>query len=73
MTNSLSGKEFRYGNDKVFLSGTNAAWINYGYDFGNGQWDSTTKPLWEDELKKIGDVRTILLFFGPWFNALHVV
>lgn len=39
------GKNFMYGNDVVYLSGTNAAWIQYGNDFGNGQWDSSTGSL----------------------------
>eukprot|EP00094_Tigriopus_californicus_P008112 TCALIF_07808-PB protein Name:"Similar to Mannan endo-1,4-beta-mannosidase (Mytilus edulis)" AED:0.32 eAED:0.32 QI:79/1/0.66/1/0.5/0.66/3/0/149 len=51
----VDGKNFMYGDDIVYLSGTNAAWIQYGNDFGNGQWDSSTGSKWTNEIKLIGD------------------
>ena len=34
---SADGKGFEYGGKRVFLSGANQPWINYGQDFGNNQ------------------------------------
>lgn len=34
----------------MFLSGGNLPWINYAYDFGNGQW-AGVKSRVEDQLK----------------------
>jgi len=47
------GSNFYYGNDKVFLSGTNFAWNSYGYDFGNGAYDSNSKAIFEDWIRQI--------------------
>ena len=44
-----------YGSDEVFLSGTNPAWINYGNDFGNNQWDQTTGERWTQEMEDMGN------------------
>ncbi|KAK7104066.1 mannan endo-1,4-beta-mannosidase-like isoform X2 [Littorina saxatilis] len=33
-----SGKHFVHNGKKVFLSGANTAWVSYGYDFGNHQY-----------------------------------
>ncbi|GFR69945.1 endo-1,4-beta-mannanase 1 [Elysia marginata] len=35
---SVSGNHFLFKGEKVFLSGGNLPWINYGYDYGNNQW-----------------------------------
>ena len=51
----IIGKEFVYGSDTVFLSGANPAWINYGNDFGNNQWNLTTGETWKRQLKEMGD------------------
>ena len=39
----------------MFLSGTNPAWINYGNDFGNDQWEQSGKDRWTQELQDIGN------------------
>lgn len=44
-----------YNGVEVYLSGTNAAWIQYGYDFGNNQWEQSTKTLWEENIRLLGD------------------
>jgi len=31
----VQGRSFYYGNQEVFLSGVNFAWVYYGWDFGN--------------------------------------
>ena len=49
----FTGREFVYGSDNVFLSGTNPAWIHYGNDFGNNQWEDSTKDRWTQELEQI--------------------
>eukprot|EP00095_Tigriopus_kingsejongensis_P005362 maker-scaffold34_size539781-snap-gene-3.20 protein:Tk05362 transcript:maker-scaffold34_size539781-snap-gene-3.20-mRNA-1 annotation:"mannan endo- -beta-mannosidase" len=51
----VEGKKFTYAGQEVFLSGTNAAWFQYGNDFGNGQWDSSTGTQLTKEMKLIGD------------------
>ena len=33
---SVSGKNFMMNGKKVYLSGVNQPWVNYGDDFGNG-------------------------------------
>ena len=38
----------------MFLSGTNPAWIEYGNDFGNNQWE-TYEERWTAELEQIGN------------------
>jgi len=35
------GRDFYYGNQRMFLSGVNIAWIYYGHDFGNGHFANT--------------------------------
>jgi mannan endo-1,4-beta-mannosidase len=42
---TVNGKEFFYGGQKVFLSGVNYAWNDYGNDFGNGRYGSTGPTL----------------------------
>ena len=34
----VAGGRFEYDGQPVFLSGTNTAWVNYGYDFGDNGW-----------------------------------
>ena len=38
---------------KVYLSGTNTAWISYGYDFGNNAW-ADHGDQWVAELDRVG-------------------
>jgi len=51
----VQGNKFVYGDDEVYLSGTNTGWINYGNDFGNNQWDQTTGAQWVQNMKELGD------------------
>ena len=37
---------------KVYLSGTNTAWISYGYDFGNNAW-ADHGDQWKAELDRV--------------------
>ena len=53
---SISGSHFMLDGERVFLSGTNQAWVSYAYDFGNGQY-SQRKGEYErvlDELQSAG-------------------
>jgi len=43
-----------YAGQKVFLSGTNAAWIEYGRDFGLDGWEEHG-DLWREELNRIAE------------------
>ncbi|XP_066965191.1 mannan endo-1,4-beta-mannosidase-like [Macrobrachium rosenbergii] len=49
----VSGKDLTYNGEKVFLSGCNFAWNNYGYDFGNGKYDGTLEQ-WASEIGGAG-------------------
>ncbi|OXA64941.1 mannan endo-1,4-beta-mannosidase [Folsomia candida] len=49
---SVSGKDFYYGQSKVFLSGTNIAWNSYGYDFGNDNY-ANSGPILEQWIREI--------------------
>jgi len=42
-----------FNGKKVFLSGVNFAWNSYGYDFGNGQYNSTSKSMFNNWLAQI--------------------
>jgi len=50
----VSGREFIYDNKRVFLSGPNYAWVYYGWDFGNYNYQSTG-PLMEQWIKDISN------------------
>lgn len=45
---SVSGNDLSYNGQKVYLSGANAAWNNYGYDFGNGGYDGSLESWMAD-------------------------
>jgi len=48
------GSNFYYRGEKVFLSGVNFAWRNYGYDFGNGQyWGNNKAGVFKDWISKV--------------------
>ncbi|XP_071528681.1 LOW QUALITY PROTEIN: mannan endo-1,4-beta-mannosidase-like [Panulirus ornatus] len=49
----VSGTDLKYKGEKVFLSGCNIAWNNYGYDFGNGGYDGKLES-WVEEIKAGG-------------------
>jgi len=51
---AVEGDKFVYGGEKVYLSGTNAAWVYYGYDFGDNGWQDHGDK-WADELAKISE------------------
>ncbi|KAK4314915.1 hypothetical protein Pmani_013828 [Petrolisthes manimaculis] len=50
---TVSGTDLMYKGQKVFLSGCNVAWNNYGYDFGNCGYDGTLET-WMTEIKNSG-------------------
>lgn len=50
---TVSGRDFYYNGQKVFLSGVNIAWNSYGYDFGNGQYAANSKSTLESWLTRI--------------------
>nr|BBB35836.1 endo-1,4-beta-mannanase [Eisenia fetida] len=45
--------QLRLNGEKVFMSGMNIAWQNYGRDFGNGQYDCCTGNALEDYIVRI--------------------
>ncbi|XP_046551546.1 uncharacterized protein LOC124261281 [Haliotis rubra] len=48
----IKGKHFYINDQKVFLSGANQAWVAYGYDFGNNQYEYR-KTQFECFLRKV--------------------
>jgi mannan endo-1,4-beta-mannosidase len=48
----VSGEDLIYKGEKVFLSGMNIAWQEFGYDFGNGNYDRN-RDLLEGYLRDI--------------------
>lgn len=52
---TTSGRDFLYNGQKVFLSGANIAWYSYGYDFGNGLYESNSKVTLETWLTMIAN------------------
>lgn len=52
---TVSGRNFYYNGQKVFLSGVNIAWNSYGYDFGNGQYAANSKSTLESWLTQISN------------------
>lgn len=59
---SVEGSHFYKDGERVFLSGTNQAWVNYGHDFGNNQYSKVRRNFSRilDELHEAGgnSVRT---------------
>lgn len=41
----MSGSHFYKDGSRVFLSGTNLAWVHYGYDFGNNQYSGVRTQM----------------------------
>lgn len=61
----ISGHHFYLDGIRVFLSGINQAWVNYGYDFGNNQYQQR-RAKYEDTLDKVraaGGNSVRMLFF----------
>lgn len=52
---TISGRDFYYNGQKVFLSGANIAWNSYGYDFGNGAYEANSKETLENWLTRIAN------------------
>ncbi|KAL7637770.1 UNVERIFIED_CONTAM: hypothetical protein RMT77_011381 [Armadillidium vulgare] len=50
---ATSGTTLTYNGEQVYLNGVNIAWNNYGYDFGNGQYDGTLDE-WLTEIGTAG-------------------
>ena len=42
-----------YNGQEVYLNGVNAAWNNYGYDFGNGGYDGSLES-WMADISQSG-------------------
>ncbi|XP_064600905.1 mannan endo-1,4-beta-mannosidase-like [Liolophura sinensis] len=49
---SVHGNHFQLNGERVFLSGANQAWVSYGYDFGNRNYQWRGKDL-ERYLKEL--------------------
>ena len=50
---SVEGGELRFNRQKVFLSGMNVAWQQYGEDFGNGKYACCSKSSLEAYLEAV--------------------
>jgi len=52
----VQGSNFFYGDQRVFLSGANIAWVYYGWDFGNGMYENTYERLeqWIRDISNAG-------------------
>ena len=50
---SVNGGSLYLHGEKVFMSGMNLAWQDFGNDFGNGQYDCCTGSTLEDYLTRI--------------------
>ncbi|XP_046582032.1 mannan endo-1,4-beta-mannosidase-like isoform X1 [Haliotis rubra] len=50
----IQGTHFEKDGQRVFLSGVNLAWIAYGYDFGDGQYQKR-RARFENYLKLVSD------------------
>nr|ADU33333.1 glycoside hydrolase family protein 5 [Gastrophysa viridula] len=59
-----------YNNDKVFLSGANIAWYNYGWDFGSGAYSNVKTNYQQalDEISQAGgnSIRVWVHIDGQW-------
>lgn len=52
---SVSGTDFMLNDEKVYLSGMNIAWHDFGMDFGEGRYDASTGAYLEDYLRRIAE------------------
>lgn len=50
---AVENGQLRLNGEKVFMSGMNIAWHNYGRDFGNGQYQCCTSAALEDYIRRI--------------------
>ena len=50
---SVKGDQLRLNGHKVFMSGMNIAWQDFGMDFGEGRYDCCTGYKQEDFMKRI--------------------
>ena len=50
---AVENGEFRLNGEKIFQSGMNIAWNQFGADFGNGQYDSFTGVQLEKYIRDI--------------------
>lgn len=50
---TISNKEFRFGGQRLFLSGANQAWHWYGYDFGDGQYYKDPSRVYQRNIDEI--------------------
>ena len=50
---ATQGSEFRLNGEKVYLSGMNIPWHDYGRDFGEGRYEVLSKGVLERSLRDI--------------------
>lgn len=78
---AVENGEFRLNEEKVFLSGMNLAWHNFGMDFGDGRYTCCNGAALEDYLRQVseagGNSMRIWLHCGgdntPAFDTLGYV
>ena len=66
------GGELHLNGEKVFLSGMNIAWHNFGRDFGNNQYQCCTQRPLENYIDRIADNGGNSLRIIKVLNILHV-
>ena len=70
--------DFVLNGEKVYLSGMNIAWHDFGMDFGEGRYDASTGAALEDYLKRISEAGSnsisiffhVLNFYFPFLTLL---
>jgi len=50
---AVQAGQLRLNGEKVFLSGMNLAWYQFGMDFGGGRYDCCTGQTMEDYIRRI--------------------
>lgn len=72
----VTGRNLIYDTRRVYLSGVNIAWNSYGYDFGNGAYETNSKGKLEEWLTSISNaggnsIRKTLVHFDFIFYFIH--
>ena len=70
----MNGTDLVYNGEKVYLSGANAAWNVYGFDFGNGLYDGTLEQ-WLREISESGgnSMRKFKIIYLRDYNKLNIL
>merc|ERR1719277_2963587 len=50
---TVSGKNLVHNGQKIFLSGANSAWVNFGHDFGNHQYQYHSRSRYLELLNEV--------------------